>query len=65
MNNKRRAPARAAWRTSTYSTGGQNCVEVGPSPSTIGVRDTKNRDAGSLAVPRAAWAAFIASIAAR
>lgn len=52
------------WRKSSYSTGsGQNCVEVGPAEACIGVRDTKNRSAGTLAVPRSAWAAFASAAA--
>lgn len=55
-----------AWRKSTYSSGGNpNCVEVGPGKQTVGVRDTKNRDAGSLAVSHAAWTTFISSVTAR
>lgn len=49
-----------AWRKSSYSTGAQQeCVEVGVAPGAVGVRDTKNREAGHLAVSRTAWAAFV------
>lgn len=55
-----------AWRKSTYSSGNSpNCVEVGPGKQIVGVRDTKNRDAGSLAISRTAWATFIHSITGR
>lgn len=55
-----------AWRKSTYSGGNNpNCVEVGPGERFVGVRDTKNRDGGSLLVSRSTWAAFIGSITAR
>ena len=45
----------AAWRKSSYSGTQGNCVEVAPSPSVVGVRDTKNRDGGVLYVTVDAW----------
>lgn len=49
-----------AWRKSTYSeSGSAQCVEVAPASDAVGIRDTKNHDAGQLAVPRTAWAAFV------
>ena len=54
------------WRKSSYSDSGSNqCVEVGVAPGVIGVRDTKNRDAGQLAVSRTAWAAFVRGVSGR
>jgi len=54
---------RARWRTSSYSSGGgQNCVEVGPAGRLVGVRDSKNRAVGALAVSPRAWAAFIDAV---
>jgi len=54
---------RAQWRTSSYSTGsGSNCVEVGPTRQAIGIRDTKNRAAGALAVSPHTWSAFVISV---
>lgn len=53
----------AAWRKSSYSGGAQQaCVEVGVAPGIVGVRDTKNREAGHLAVTRTAWAAFVRGV---
>jgi hypothetical protein len=53
---------RAQWRKSSYSSGGEaNCVEVALT-SVIGVRDTKDRAAGYLAVAPNAWAAFITKV---
>jgi hypothetical protein len=53
----------AAWRKSSYSNnGGQDCVEAGNTPGMILVRDTKNRDAGTLAFPAGAWTRFTASL---
>jgi hypothetical protein len=51
-----------AWRKSTRSSGGGNCVEVSISESgdAVGVRDTKNRDGGTLVFPRAAFEGFLA-----
>lgn len=49
------------WRTSSYSENGGNCVEVAVG-STVGVRDTKDRDGGQLSVPSVAWRALITSV---
>lgn len=55
-----------AWRKSSYSGGGQpNCIEAGPGNQIVGVRDTKNRDAGSLHVSAKAWIAFIGYVTTR
>ncbi|MBA0124001.1 DUF397 domain-containing protein [Haloechinothrix sp. YIM 98757] len=55
----------ADWRASSYSGGnGGNCVEVALTarvPS-VGVRDSKDRDAGYLAVPSPAWRAFLRGV---
>lgn len=52
-----------AWRTSSYSTSRNQCVEVAPLPSgEVAVRDSKNRDAGTLVVSGTAWTAFTAAI---
>ena len=50
------------WRKSTYSTdsGGQ-CVEVGRSDAVM-VRDTTNRDGGTLSFTAEAWAAFTSNL---
>jgi len=53
----------AAWRTSSYSTSGNQCVEVAPLPGGhVAVRDSKNRDGGIHLVSRRAWIAFTAAI---
>lgn len=49
---------RVAWRKSSFSAGDGNCVEVAATRTGVGVRDTKNRDAGNLTVPYPAWLAF-------
>lgn len=53
------------WRKSSYSGTQTNCVEVAPRPGATAVRDSKNRDAGSLVVRRTAWTAFIRDAAAQ
>lgn len=50
------------WRKATYSGNGSGCVEVGRGPGLVGVRDTKDRDGGMLAVPADGWAAFVAGV---
>lgn len=51
----------ARWRKSTRSgTSGGNCVEVADNlPGIVLVRDTKNRDGGTLTFDPAAWRAFV------
>jgi hypothetical protein len=50
------------WRTSSYSSGdGGQCVEVAASDG-VAVRDTKDRDGGTLTFTADAWAAFTASL---
>jgi len=53
----------AQWRKSTRSgNNGGNCVEVADNlPGVVLVRDTKDRDGGTLAFGPAAWTGFVAS----
>jgi hypothetical protein len=55
--------AGARWHKSTRSgSNGGNCVEVADNlPGVVAVRDTKNRDAGTLIFSRAEWSAFVAA----
>lgn len=56
------------WRKSSRSSGGTgNCVEVGvpvdaADVSYVAVRDTKDRDGGTLSVSPEAWTAFLRSV---
>jgi hypothetical protein len=51
------------WRKSSYSDGnGGNCVETASGAGAILVRDTANRDGGTLKFSTEAWEAFAASL---
>ncbi|WP_026066484.1 DUF397 domain-containing protein [Actinoalloteichus spitiensis] len=50
------------WCKSSYCGGINNCVEVGQAPGVVAVRDTKNRDGGTLVVDRGTFAAFLAAV---
>jgi hypothetical protein len=51
------------WRTSTYSSnGGGECVEVASQAGRALVRDTKDRDGGTLALSAGAWKVFTSKI---
>jgi hypothetical protein len=50
------------WRKSTYSAGnGGDCVEVANDDMVL-VRDTTNRDGGTLGFSAAAWERFLGTI---
>lgn len=57
----------AAWRKSTRSTpNGGDCVEVADNlPDRVLVRDTKDRDGGTLTFSPTAWHTFVTEIAQR
>ncbi|PWR04923.1 DUF397 domain-containing protein [Micromonospora acroterricola] len=57
----------ARWRKSTKSGGnGGDCVEVADNlPGVILIRDTKNRDGGTLVFGPTAWRAFVTQLAQR
>jgi hypothetical protein len=49
----------ASWRTSSYSSNGQaTCVETASGQGVVLVRDTTNRDGGTLAFTSDAWQRF-------
>ncbi|HEV2373596.1 MAG TPA: DUF397 domain-containing protein [Streptosporangiaceae bacterium] len=47
------------WRKSSYSTGGNQCVEVAQAGAVIAVRDSKDPGAGHLTFSTYAWATFL------
>lgn len=51
-------PVRCEWRKSQASSDSNACVEVAVGPI-VGVRDTKAREAGHLALPVDSWSAFV------
>ncbi|WP_156727939.1 DUF397 domain-containing protein [Streptomyces apocyni] len=49
-----------SWRKSSYSSGGDgDCVEVATCPTTIHVRDSKNKQGPQLALTPLAWEEFV------
>ncbi len=50
------------WRKSSHSGGGNDCVEVAFAAQTVGVRDSKNPDAGVLVFTPAQWHGFLAGV---
>ncbi|MEU6269253.1 DUF397 domain-containing protein [Saccharopolyspora shandongensis] len=52
----------AQWRKSTRSASQSNCVEVGTGANVVGVRDTKDRDGGTLLFQLQAWGSFLAAV---
>ncbi|MFG3017743.1 DUF397 domain-containing protein [Streptomyces sp. NPDC048254] len=48
------------WYKSSYSSSGDgDCVEVATCPTTIHIRDSKNRQGPALALSPHAWATFL------
>lgn len=51
------------WRKSTYSDGnGGQCVEAASGKGAVMVRDTTDRNGGTLAFTRDAWRAFTTDV---
>lgn len=51
-----------AWRKSSYSGGGNDCVEVALLAERVGVRDSKNPDAGALSVSPSGWRGLLGAV---
>jgi hypothetical protein len=48
----------ARWRKSSRSATNAHCVEVAAAAEVVGVRDTKDRDGGTLVFTAAQWSSF-------
>jgi hypothetical protein len=62
IRSERPATGRLAWRKSTYSGAGNQCVEVASGASRVLVRDSKNPNAGALAFGGQAWREFMTRV---
>ena len=51
-----------AWRVATYTGSSGDCVEVGDTDHAILVRDTKDRDGGTLTFTTTTWQVFTSSL---
>lgn len=57
------ASLRAAWVTSSFSGGGNNCVQAAVlGTGQVAVRDAKDPSGPALIVERPAWRAFISGV---
>lgn len=54
--------ARAVWRKSSRSGGGNNCVEVARAGDIYAIRDSKNPTGPKLVFAHSEWKAFVASV---
>ncbi|WP_051385934.1 DUF397 domain-containing protein [Actinokineospora inagensis] len=48
-----------AWRTSTRSSNGENCVEVAPAHNGVVIRHSKHRSGGTITFPYEVWPDFL------
>ena len=54
--------SRAAWRKSTYSNNGGNCVETATALGMVAVRDSADPDGPTLAFTIQKWKAFTSTV---
>jgi hypothetical protein len=50
------------WRKASYSNGTGQCVETASQAGTVAVRDTTDREGGTLVFSADAWAKFTANV---
>jgi hypothetical protein len=50
------------WRKASYSNGSGNCVEVADTTRAVLVRDTTDRDGGTLTFTAGAWQSFLGTL---
>ncbi|NJP45060.1 DUF397 domain-containing protein [Actinacidiphila epipremni] len=50
------------WRTSSYSGGNGQCVEVASAAEAVAIRDSKDREGPALTFTAEAWGAFILGV---
>jgi hypothetical protein len=50
------------WRKSTYSGTDNDCVELLIEETSTGIRDTKNRNGGSLTFSTVSWQKFLGTV---
>ena len=50
------------WRKASYSNGSGQCVETASGAGVVLVRDTTDRDGGTLAIEQGAWMSFINTV---
>ncbi len=55
-------PDGIVWRTSSYTGNGSACVEVAAAPAGVLVRDSKDPEGPTLAVPTTAWRVFLGTV---
>lgn len=48
-----------AWRTSSRSSNGENCVEVAPTAYGVMIRHSKHPGAGTITFPFVGWTTFV------
>ncbi|MGJ7908872.1 DUF397 domain-containing protein [Actinopolyspora sp. H202] len=53
---------RLTWRTSSYTSNGANCVEVGLGGDAVAVRDSKAPEHGALRFTEARWLDFLETL---
>lgn len=51
------------WRKSSHSSGGDNCVEVAFTDTSVFVRNSKTPNAGTAEFTHGEWAAFTGGVA--